>query len=469
MFKTSFFYTAEKLLPRTMSIVLLPILLRLIKPELWAEITLLLAIQFFISIFLTQGDENSILKFTVDEELMSRSLTTVLKSGIIIFCILEIVGQIVNYFPFSIEYGLPFRFMFFATVLLSVNKLFVAKLKSLEKASKIFKSSLFESIFINIGQIILIATTVQIEGGFNTRVIVTAYFMIQFLGYFLKFLYLRKVLNFSFKNLIKNLFSKKPKDFLIFSILSFAMLLTSYFLNWQDRFFVEFLFDLRELGIYSVALKIATFGAVFIYAITTSAYAKYWPRGENTKLKKSVVKVTNELLIISSTAFISIGLISTSIGKYIVPESYWEALSLIFLSTITLFLQTVVYIFTVDYGKRNLIQKVVFFNVATFLLQIILYFSFELTDLSDVFYIRIITSIISTVVIFFDNFKKHLKVLLTNFFLIMITSYLSYLFLTNNSQFLQIILFLIGLISLAICLFKWFKIDMRNLEEYTKT
>ena len=51
----------------------------------------------------------------------------------------------------------------------------------------------------------------------------------------------------------------------------------------------------------------------------------------------------------------------------------------------------------------------------------------------------------------------------------MITSYLSYLFLTNNSQFLQIILFLIGLISLAICLFKWFKIDMRNLEEYTKT
>ena len=213
MFKTSFFYTAEKLLPRTMSIVLLPILLRLIKPELWAEITLLLAIQFFISIFLTQGDENSILKFTVDEELMSRSLTTVLKSGIIIFCILEIVGQIVNYFPFSIEYGLPFRFMFFATVLLSVNKLFVAKLKSLEKVNKIFKSSLFESIFINIGQIILIATTVQIEGGFNTKVIVTAYFMIQFLGYFLKFLYLRKVLNFSFKNLIKNLFSKNPKIF----------------------------------------------------------------------------------------------------------------------------------------------------------------------------------------------------------------------------------------------------------------
>ena len=67
MFKTSFFYTAEKLLPRTMSIVLLPILLRLIKPELWAEITLLLAIKLFISIFLTQGDENSILKFTVDE------------------------------------------------------------------------------------------------------------------------------------------------------------------------------------------------------------------------------------------------------------------------------------------------------------------------------------------------------------------------------------------------------------------
>ena len=89
MFKNSIFYSFEKLSPKLISVLLLPILLRLIKPELWAEITLLLALQLLISYFLTQGDERSILKFTSEEEVLYRSFTSLLRISLLVLMIFE--------------------------------------------------------------------------------------------------------------------------------------------------------------------------------------------------------------------------------------------------------------------------------------------------------------------------------------------------------------------------------------------
>ena len=87
MFKTSFYYTFEKLLPKLLSFFVLPILLRLIKPELWAEITLLLAIQILLSYFLTQGDERSILRFVEDSEVFSKSIMSLLRVSFVFIII----------------------------------------------------------------------------------------------------------------------------------------------------------------------------------------------------------------------------------------------------------------------------------------------------------------------------------------------------------------------------------------------
>ena len=147
MFKNSIFYSFEKLSPKLISVLLLPILLRLIKPELWAEITLLLALQLLISYFLTQGDERSILKFTSEEEVLYRSFTSLLRISLLVLMIFEIVGYFFEILPFSLEYGLPFRFMYVSTVIISVNKLLLAKLRSLEKSTEIFKS-LFLNLYL---------------------------------------------------------------------------------------------------------------------------------------------------------------------------------------------------------------------------------------------------------------------------------------------------------------------------------
>ena len=144
MFKDSFYYTFEKLSPKFVSVLLLPILLRLIKPELWAEITLLLGIQLLFSYFLTQGDERSILKFASSDEELQKSFMSLIRFSLLAFIVIEIFGQLVTNLPFSIIYGLPFRFMFLSTIIISLNKLFLAKLRSLEKSTVVFKSSFFE-------------------------------------------------------------------------------------------------------------------------------------------------------------------------------------------------------------------------------------------------------------------------------------------------------------------------------------
>ena len=207
MFKNSFFYTIERLFPKVLAILLLPIILRLVKPSLWAEITILLAIQLLISYFLTQGDESSILKFTADDNILVKSVASVTKYSFVALIFIELIGRYIENLPFSIIYGLPFRFMILSTISISINKLFLSKLRSLERAELIFKTSTFESIFNNIFQLLLIAVVVQIDG-YDSRVIVTVYFAVQFFGNLIKMIYLIKKLNFRVKLLFQNLFSK---------------------------------------------------------------------------------------------------------------------------------------------------------------------------------------------------------------------------------------------------------------------
>lgn len=459
MFKTSFYYTIEKLSPRILSVIILPVILRLIKPELWAEITLLLAIQLLFSLLITQGDENSILKFSSNEEFLVKAISSVIKFGILSFVLFEVLGQIYNDLPFSINYGLPFRFMFISTLFLSINKLFIAKLKSMEKAKETFKSAVFESIFINFGQLILIALTVRLEGGYNTRVIVTSYFLIQMIGYFFKLLYFKKILNFKFQKLKLLNSEKKPVELVNFSSLSFAMLVSAYFLNWQDRFFVEKIFGLNELGIYSVSLRISNLGLIFVVAILTSAYAKYWPKKNNKVNDKSVNLVTSDLMIISTMIFSSIALISSSIGKYVIPESYFNSVEIIYLATTTLFLQSIVYIFTIDFGRKDKLRIVVLFNCSVFLSQVIFYLNYNFEGLEEVFQLRSYSLFIFIILFFGKSASSHIQTFTVSIVTIVITNFLIITFLEDGTQYIQIINFLLGLACLFICLNKWIKLD----------
>ena len=67
----------------------------------------------------------------------------------------------------------------------------------------------------------------------------------------------------------------------------------------EDKFFVETLFGLKELGIYSVTTRISNLGLVFISSILIAAYSKYWPKNieDETDYK---VKNNRDIILISS-------------------------------------------------------------------------------------------------------------------------------------------------------------------------
>ncbi len=458
MFKNSIFYTFEKLSPKFISVLLLPILLRLIKPELWAEITLLLALQLLISYFLTQGDERSILKFTTEDTGLYKSLTSLLRISTLVLLIFEIIGYIFETLPFSLTYGLPFRFMFISTVIISINKLFLAKLRTLEKSTEIFKSSFVESLFINSIQLMFVAITVEIDG-YDSRVIVTAYFFVQLLGNLLKLIYFAKSIRFKPKLVIKYLFSKKPYEFLQFSNVSFLILISNYFVNWQDKFFVEIIFGLKALGVYSVTTRISNLGLIFISSILIAAYSKYWPKNikENTNLK--VNEITGDILLISSYSMSSLMLIVISVGQYVFPKSYSSSIDMIGWATLLVFLQTVVLIFSIDLGRLNKLRIIYLFNLATIALQIILYSFYKFESLEEIFILQILTLSIFILVFFWKTvfvFKKEFTLAL---FILASSVGLTELYLSNNFQILQLIGFLMSLFYISNLLQKWIKLD----------
>ena len=83
-------------------------------------------------------------------------------------------------------------------------------MRSLEK-SIIFQSSFVESIFVNGFQLILITTTVQIDG-YDSRVIVTSISRSIF-GNLIKFIYFAKEIEFNLIQSIKYFLSRKSDDF----------------------------------------------------------------------------------------------------------------------------------------------------------------------------------------------------------------------------------------------------------------
>lgn len=460
MFKNSFYYTLEKLIPKLLSLIVLPILLRLIKPELWAEITLLLAIQLFLSYFLTLGDERSILMFTKDQEIFSKSVVSLLRISILIIFLVELLGYFVK-LPFSLIYGMPFRLMIFSTVLISLNKLFISKLRTLEMATHVFKSAFFESLLIQSLQLLLIALTVELDG-YDSRVIVTSFFLVQFLGNLLKLIYFSLSLNFNFFALKQYLTSKKPKDFLKFSNINFLILITGYFLNWQDRFFVEYIYGLKDLGVYSVSLRVSNLGTVFISSLLITLYAKYWPKHISENLNLEINKVVNKIFTISSLTFCTIMVLSASIGKYILPMAYHDSVDLIYLSSSLSFLQIIVMVLTIDLGRQNKLKKVFYFNILTFSSQFLLFNFYEFNKLEEIFYIQILTIIVFLISLFFNDVRNYLFLFFKVLLLFLFSIYISTSYLETDSQMYQIILFVSGILFSSFILNLWIKLESKN-------
>ena len=151
------------------------------------------------------------------------------------------------------------------------------------------------------------------------------------------------------------------------------ILISNYFVNWQDKFFVEIIFGLKDLGIYSVTTRISNLGLVFISSILIAAYSKYWPKTIEDKTDYQVKQITGDIIIISSYTMAALMLIVVSVGQYVFPTSYESSINMIDLATLLVFLQTIVLIFSIDLGRISNLKRIYFFNNALIILQVSIY------------------------------------------------------------------------------------------------
>ena len=198
---------------------------------------------------------------------------------------------------------------------------------------------------------------------------------------------------------------------------------------------------------------------VFISSLLITSYAKYWPSENNDNKNVNVESIVKKILIISSLTQCSIMVLTTSVGKYILPEAYYVSVELIYLATLLVFLQTIVLVFTIDLGRQNRLKKVFYFNFLTFTTQFLIYSIFEFNSLTDIFFVQIISLLLYLNLLFFQNMKSLLNTFLKVILLFIFSIFITMSYIEIGSQLYQIIMFVFGIIFLSFTMNYWVKLE----------
>ena len=153
-------YLINRILPKFISIISVPVLLRLINPALWGEVALLVGMQSLIVGVISQGKASSMERyFSKMSRVFARKYSLrYLNISILIFLSVFIfieIGFNLSYFSFfDLPYGLPLRFALIGSLLIAHNRFLTSILKSNLQSLKVLKYNQLLSISTPITQIL---------------------------------------------------------------------------------------------------------------------------------------------------------------------------------------------------------------------------------------------------------------------------------------------------------------------------
>ncbi len=330
--KITFNYLLSNFAPRAASLLLLPVFLRLMEVSIWGEISLLLAFQIvFVNIFSWGLDSlgyRVFQDFDSDNkvEFINRTTKKFFIYNLIFLIILEfaINTKLTNFF--NIDYGIPFRVTVLTAMLLSFTRLLTNLYKSINESVIVKNSIYIESLLIPVFQLLLVSLIIYFYG-FEDRMIVSSYFIGQFLGTLLKVIYLKykSSLLFSTKFQQSLTLSKKMQE--NYSNLSYIYALFSMLLAWQDRFFLTRYYSLEEVAEYSTVYKLTDLHGVFVGAFVTAFAPILW--SVNNKNKKRSSSLFKSIISISALLGCLGVCLSIIIGPIILPLKYQSALTIV--------------------------------------------------------------------------------------------------------------------------------------------
>ena len=343
LFITNFF-------PRTLTLISLPIFLRLIDDDIWGEISFLLAIQLIFSNILLFGSESAGLRFfaSFDKDkktkLKNKNIFISLFAVVFLLLILEyLLGeQLFN--KFNTVYGLPAKLSILTIFFLVSNRQLVSYFKSTNKTLVIKKSIYTESLATIFFQFFFVIFIVR-NFGFDDRMLASAYFLGQLLGNGLRMLYLTRRLSLE----ADSRFKKSDASINRYALFGYLFSIFSVMLTWQDRLIIQYFFEADTVAHYSTVYRLTDLHGVVIGASISGVAPFFW----NLKSKEvNIEKVFKSIL----SASVLLGLAGVAMfeifGRFYLPDNYQYAIQYVPIIAIGMIFSSWGSLFALDLDKR---------------------------------------------------------------------------------------------------------------------
>lgn len=425
-----FYYGISSVLPKILSVVFIPLILRLITPTNWGKISLLLIFQQIFVIVFNHGLSTNLFKNYSKDQLSKKILLSVILE---IFSCFILIASVILFFDISSLINLsnnPIMWMLSASFFQAINVVLKAVARILEKP-KMFLNIIFsERVAVISMQFLFVYREVLIIG-YDSTGIASSYFIGSFIGSFFIFLVFGSLIFSRIKKINtgkKLVRSKKLLSAVTISSFSF------FLISWFDRFVILEFLEFYDLGIYSAydalarILRISIEGFLFLY---TSKIFKDKNSNDLKKFRSQIINLSFYLLILG------ILLADFFIG-FILLDSYTSYADLVFPLGLSYFFLVYVSLFQNHMIVEDKYNNIVFATFLSCLLNIVLnYFLVPTFGIYGASYSTLISvACIALTYIYYSKYYK--EVYLIKFLYMFLTMLLLFLVFNIESLYLSI-------------------------------
>lgn len=306
--KNTSLYTIGNILPKAATFLLLPLYTRYLTPADYGIVNSMNVLLTILTIFFTMAIERSIYRLYYDyktEKDKKDYLGTVfITMSLNAFCVLTfvIIGKgLISKIYISIPFN-PYYLYIIGTGFFSVFGLIPRIYYQVEeKAGKFILISLSEFF---VSTILIIYFIVYAGKGASGMLFAQLLRTLIFLPLYI--FILTKIINFTFRKDIM-------KESFVFSIPLVPMILSAWILNLSDRIFIERYFTLKDVGIYSIAYKMAEILLIFTTAFNKAydpLFYKIANQGNQMEAKHKLFKYNKIFSLIIIIVALGISLFS---------------------------------------------------------------------------------------------------------------------------------------------------------------
>jgi len=323
-------YLFNRIFPKLISIISVPILLRLIIPKFWGEIALLVGMQALVVGLISQGKTASMERYFTKMNRKFAKLYSLKYLYIsillffIIFTILEVGFRLTFFNFFDLPYGLPLRFALLGSLLIAHNRFLISILRSNQESLKVLKYNQLLAISTPITQVLSVYFIISISD-FQDRMIVSAYFFAQVLILLINNV---SLLNFIRKNI--NFKTEVTNDNLekisTYSNYTYLFIIFSSLINWADRYFIKIYSSQIDVGLYDAVYRIVDILGVIVGSFMVAIAPILFSRKENNNNYFDNIKHQIEITFLLSLGGIFISPIAIEI---ILPSIYFTQIKIV--------------------------------------------------------------------------------------------------------------------------------------------